>query len=77
MQVIAIDLVGPLPESDNGNQYMLVVVFPESDNENQYMLVVADYFTRWVEAFPIPNQEANTVAAKMLDEIFLRFAVPE
>ena len=62
MQVIATDLVGPFPESDNGNQYILVV---------------ADHFTHWVEAFPIPNQEASTVAVKLVDEIFLRFAVPE
>ena len=58
MQVIATDLVGPLPEA------------------NQYILVVADYFTCWVEAFPLPNQEASTVAAKLVDEIFLCFAVP-
>ena len=62
MQIIATDLVGPLPESDNGNQYILVV---------------ADYFTRWVEAFPLPNQEASTVATKLVEDIFLRFSVPE
>ena len=62
MQIIATDLVGPLPESDN---------------KNKYILVVADYFTHWVEAFPLPNQEACTVATKLVDEIFLRFAVPE
>ena len=56
MQIIAIDLVGPLPESDNGNQYMLVV---------------ADYFTCWVEAFPLPNQEASTIATKLVEDIFL------
>ena len=62
MQIIATDLVGPLPESDNGNQYILVV---------------ADYFTRWVEAFPLPNQEASTIATKLVEHILLRFSVPE
>ena len=44
---------------------------------NQYILVVANYFTCWAEAFPLPNQEADTVAAKLVDEVFLRFSVPE
>ena len=62
MQIVATDLVGPLPESDTGNQYILVI---------------ADYFTRYMEAFPLPNQEATTVAKKLVDEIFLRFSAPE
>ena len=63
MQILATDLVGPLPESDNGNWYILVV---------------ADYFTRYImEAFPLPNQEATTVANKLVDEIFLKFSVLE
>ena len=31
---------------------------------NSYILVVADYFTLYTEAYPIPNQEATTVAGK-------------
>ena len=62
MQIVAADLLGPLPESENGNSYILVV---------------ADYFTRWMEAFALPNQEATTVANKLVDEVFLRFSVPE
>ena len=33
--------------------------------ESQQVMVVADYFTRWMEAIPIPNQEAATVACKL------------
>ena len=40
-------------------------------------MVAADYFTRWVEAYPIPNQEATTVAQKLVDEFFCRFSPPE
>ena len=56
------DIMGPLPESAAGNSYILVV---------------ADYFTRYVEAYPIPNQEATTVATKLVDEFFFRYSPPE
>ena len=50
MQLVATDILGPLPESSNGNSYILVA---------------ADYFTRWVEAYPISCQEASVVARKL------------
>ena len=62
LQLLATDIVGPLPESPAGNSYVLVV---------------ADYFTRYMEAYPIPNQEATTVARRLVDEFFLRFSPPE
>ena len=62
MQLVAVDILGPLPESENGNSYILVA---------------GDYFTRWMEAYPIPNQEATTVARKLTEEMFLRFSPPE
>lgn len=58
LQMVAMDIVGPFPESQAGNTYILVV---------------ADYFTRWTEAYPLPNQEATTVAKKLVDEFFLHF----
>ena len=62
MQLVAVDILGPLPESPKGNSYLLVV---------------GDYFTRWMEAYPIPNQEASTVAKTLTNEFFLRFSPPE
>ena len=62
MQVIAVDITGPFPESEAGNRYVLVV---------------GDYFTRWMECFAIPDQEAETVAKKLVDEVFCRFSPPE
>ena len=61
-QVMAVDLLGPLPESSNGNSYVLVV---------------GDYHSKWMEALPVSNQEAPTVAEKLVDEVFLRFSPPE
>ena len=62
MQMVAVDSVGPFPESRLGNSYILVI---------------GDYFTRWMEAFPIPNQEATTVARVLTNEVFYRFSPPE
>ena len=62
MQLVAVDIVGPFPESEAGNCYILVV---------------ADYFTRYTEAYPLPNQEASTVANKLVNEFFLRYSPPE
>lgn len=30
-----------------------------------------------MEAYPIPNQEATTVASKLINELFCRFSLPE
>ena len=62
LQIVAMDIVGPFPESQAGNTHILVV---------------ADYFTRWMEAYPFPNQEAATVVKKLVDEFFFRFSPPE
>lgn len=58
MQIVATDILEPLPLTCNGNSYLLVVT---------------DYFTRWVEAYPIPNQEAVTVTNKLTQEFFFPF----
>ena len=62
MQPVAVDILGPFPETENGNRYILCV---------------ADYFTRWSEAFAIPNQEVSTVAKVLTQEVFFRFSPPE
>ena len=62
MQIIAVDIMGPLPESWR---------------KNSYVLVMADYFTKWIEVFAICDQEAGTVAQKLVDEVFCRFGIPE
>ncbi|KAL5018859.1 hypothetical protein ScPMuIL_004581, partial [Solemya velum] len=61
LERIAIDIMGPLPKSRRGCKYLMVV---------------ADYFTKWTKAFPIRNQEAVTVAQKLVDEFVSLFGVP-
>ena len=61
MERIATDILGELPVTDKGNRYILVV---------------SDYYTKWTEAFPMPNMEARTVADIIVREVVSRFGVP-
>ena len=54
--------MGPLPITESGPKYILVV---------------GDHFTKWTEVFPLPNQEAKTVAEKKVNEVISRFGAPE
>ena len=53
----------PLQNIKVGSPLLVVVhilgPFPESEKGNSYILVIGDYFTRWMEAYPFPNQEAK------------------
>ena len=61
MESLALDVLGPLPCTRMGNNYILIV---------------ADYLSKWVEASPMPNQEACTVADLLVKEVVCRFGVP-
>ena len=50
--------------------------FPESENGNKYVLVVLDSFSKWMEVYPVPNIEARTIAEKLVPEFIYRFGVP-
>ena len=62
MERIALDLLGPLPTTRH---------------DNKHILVVCDYFTRWTEAYALPNKEAATVARVLVNEWICRFGVPD
>ena len=49
---------------------------PISDLGNKYLLIVEDYFSKWTEAYPIPNQEVKTVADVLVHEFVSRYGVP-
>jgi len=53
------DLLGPLPESPQ---------------KSCYVIVVGDYFSQWMKAIPLPNQEVSTIADHLVDEVFMQFS---
>ena len=59
---IAMDLIPNLPETANGSRHLLVV---------------ADYFTKWVEVYPLKRMDAATIASVFVSEFVSRFGAPE
>lgn len=58
---IAVDIMGPLPKTERSNLYIMVV---------------GDYFSKWTEAYPVPNQEAETLAQVLMNEWVSRYGTP-
>ncbi|GFY29136.1 retrovirus-related Pol polyprotein from transposon 412 [Trichonephila clavipes] len=48
---------------------------PRSSEGSNNILVMMDYFTKWPEAYPIPDQEALTVAEVLVQHWISRFGV--
>ena len=61
-QMMSVDLVGPLPRSKAGNQYILVA---------------SDYFSKFVSAFPLRSATAVRIVKLLEEEVFLKYGVPE
>jgi hypothetical protein len=57
-----IDIVGPLPETENGNKYIIVAV---------------EYLTKFPEALPLKDIKAKTVAQFIYDQIICRYGAPK
>ena len=58
MERIALDISGPRPVTKNGNKFILVAT---------------DHFTKFSEAWAIPDQEARTVARTFVTQLVTRF----
>ncbi|VDI82336.1 Hypothetical predicted protein [Mytilus galloprovincialis] len=61
MERVALDIIGPLPISYKNNKYALIVT---------------DYFTKWVEGFPMPDMETTTIVDNLVNHFFCRFGIP-
>jgi len=59
--LVAVDILSGLPHADDGSVCILVAV---------------DYFTKWVEAYPLPNEEAATCMRVLFNQFFSRFGLP-
>ena len=59
---MAMDVVGPIPTSARGNNFILVM------NE---------YLARYMIAAPMPDQKAETVKKIFSDSVILEYGVPE
>lgn len=57
----AMDIVGPLVTSYSGNKYLLTF---------------QDHFTKYVEAIPLRDQKADTIARAFVTKIFARHGAP-
>ncbi|XP_061093063.1 uncharacterized protein LOC133125281 [Conger conger] len=62
MERVGIDVLGPFPRSEKGNRYILTAM---------------DYFTKWPEAYCLPDQEAETIVDALVEGMFSRLGVPE
>lgn len=58
----AMDIVGPFVTSYTGNKYLLTF---------------QDYLTKYIEAIPLPDQKADTVAKAFITQIIARHGVPK
>ena len=61
MDRVAMDIIGPLPKTQQGNKYILVI---------------GDHFTRWMDAYAIGDQTSHTIAGKLVKEFMCRFGIP-
>ena len=59
---VAIDILGELPETEQGNKYIVVI---------------SDYFTKWTHAIALPDQTAQTIADRLMNEFFSVFGMPK
>ena len=61
-QNVAGDIMGPLPKSPRGYEYLLVFM---------------NLFFRWIECAPIRKANAQTIRRELNERVFLRFGLPE
>jgi hypothetical protein len=58
---VTMDLYGPLPESQTGHKYLLIIV---------------DHLTKWPEAIPLKTKQAEEIAKVLYDEFICKYSLP-
>jgi transposase-like protein len=58
---VALDTVGPLPETKDGNRYALVAI---------------DHYSKWCETRPVKDHDAIIATRFLEEEITCKFGVP-
>ncbi|KAI3373745.1 hypothetical protein L3Q82_022328, partial [Scortum barcoo] len=59
---VAVNILGPFLTTEQGNRYILVAM---------------DYFTKWPEAYAVPDQSSTATVENVVNEMFCHFGVPE
>ena len=49
---------------------------PRTPRGSKYILTCVDAFSKWAEAFPVPNKEAKTIARVLVEQVFCRLGTP-
>ena len=53
-----------------------ILELSQTNTGNKYVVVFTDYLTKWVEAFPLRNMTAESVAKVFINEIITRHSAP-
>ena len=61
-QIVSMDLVGPLPRSQHGHQYLFTLI---------------DYLTGWADAFPVANNTNSTIAEVLATRYIPQYGASE
>ena len=59
---IAVDILGPLPEAQDGSKYIVVFI---------------DYFSRWAIAEPLATTDSKTIAQCLIDRVICQHGRPD
>ena len=71
----------PLINIPVGKPWQMIAVdilqVPLSSQNNHYLLVIQDYFTKWVEAIPLPDQIAKRITGQLVKvHAFAKYGLP-
>ena len=70
----------PLVNTPIGKPWQMLAIdileVPVSAKNNRYLLVIMDYFTKWAEAVPLPDQKAKSISNAII-KLCSSFGIPD